>query len=229
MLHDRTFKADGSSSELVAGLAKILQPDENDLKDQLKPLTGLEEAKFLGKGKQIPDSIYTALLAYLHSLGQVNWCAHKQHLPHLAHELVLPPAGLSPSEIKLEGHTFSCRQSHEGNSGIQFKSPSDLSIHLTGHIDMIWQIPLQGKIQTFFVVQKHTPIPLYLLRDTPYPSMPEFATTVVDATPSGQFIIIEAEHILTHLTVLKRPKGTYGINTRSLLTICWSLNRGRRS
>ncbi|KAJ7183718.1 hypothetical protein C8R46DRAFT_984939 [Mycena filopes] len=232
MLHERNFQADESSAQFLTGLAQILEPEEVDLKNPpLQPLTGLEIAKILGRGKEIPDEIYTALLAYLHSAGQPNWRSHTQshglHFP--AADLVLPPSGLCPSDVKLEGRTFSCKQSHKGNSGIQFKSPLDFSVRLTGFINTIWQIPLQGRVQTFFVVEKHTAIPLFLLRGTPYLSMPEFATTVVDAAPSNEFVIIESEHILTHLTVLERPRGTYGIDTRSLLTICWSLNRGRRS
>lgn len=121
------------------------------------------------------------------------------------------------------------KTSHEENSAIQFKTPTNAADIVTGYINEIWQIPLQNHVQTFFVVERHTAIPQYLLQQTPYHSMPHFCTTVVDANPSGKIRIIEPEHILTHLTVLKQPKGIYDIQYRDLLVICWSLNHGRRS
>ncbi|KAJ6456300.1 hypothetical protein C8R47DRAFT_996313 [Mycena vitilis] len=222
-LHSQT-----NESDVIGKLAQILQPTESDLKNPLIPLTGYEVAQILAKGKSIPPNEYAMLLAFLHTIGQPNWRSYIA-LPHMDDELVLPPTGMTPSEVKLDGMTFSCKISHEGNSGIQFKNPGNLTEILTGHIDRIWQIPLQGCMQTFFVVQKHTVIPLFVRQRTPFPSMPHFETTVVDAAPSGQFIIIGPEHILTHLVADKRPKGTFGIETRDLLVICWSLNRGRRS
>ncbi|KAJ6555278.1 hypothetical protein B0H10DRAFT_1847976 [Mycena sp. CBHHK59/15] len=225
MFHDRNFT---SSSELAGQLDQILQPDVSNSKDPLKPLTGLETGQFLAKGKDIPPNTYRMLSAYLHSIGQIEWKSYKE-MPHLDDELALPPTARMPSEFKHDGHTFSCKTSHEGNSAIQFKHPTNPTAVLTGYINEIWQIPLQNYIQTFMVVEKHTVIPQYLVQQTPYPSMPYFYTPVVDANPSGEFMIIEPEHILTHLTVYKRPKGTYGIEYRDLLIICWALNHSRRT
>ncbi|KAJ7065097.1 hypothetical protein B0H15DRAFT_794632 [Mycena belliarum] len=221
------LKSDTSSTPLVGNLTKILQPPVVDLKDPLKALTRLEVAKILAAGENIPEFIYGLILNYLHSIGQLQWRLSSQ-MPHLDNELVLPPAGKAPFEVKFGGHTFSCKTSHEGNSGIQFKHPRTSAI-LTGYIDQIWQIPLQGRIQTFFVIEEHTRIPQWIAQEAPFLSMPELGATIVDATPSKQFLIIEPEHILTHLTIYKRPKGTYGILTRELLVISWSLNRGRRT
>ncbi|KAJ7182572.1 hypothetical protein C8R43DRAFT_869275 [Mycena crocata] len=215
-----------SSKSLVGELSHILQPGENT--NPLEPLTGLETAKILGSGKELSIPIYTMILEYLHSAGQSQWRSYSQ-MPHLAAELVLPRSGKMPSDFKLDGHTFSCKKSHEGNSGIQFKNPDDPATLLTGYIDEIWQIPLQGSIQTFLVVEKHLKIPQFVTVNSPFISKPRFATSIVDASPSNDFCIIEPHHILTHLTIFKRPKKTYGIEHRNVLVVCWSLNRGRRS
>ncbi|KAJ7122646.1 hypothetical protein C8R43DRAFT_1148250, partial [Mycena crocata] len=215
-----------SSNDLVGELAHILEPGHST--DPLQPLTGLETARILGKGKEVPLPIYTMILEYLHSTGQLQWRSYSQ-MPHLDNELVLPPRGIMPSEFKLDdGHTFSCKISHEGNSGIEFKSPENPATHLTGYIDEIWQIPLQGRIQTFLVVETHLAIPQWVTVGTPFRTRPRFATKIVDADPSNQFCIIEPHHILTHLTIYKRPKGTYGIDHRNILVLSWALNRGRR-
>jgi hypothetical protein len=225
MLHDRSFE---NSSHLSGQLAGILLSEAVNSANPLKPLTGLEVAQFLGKGKDIPANIYEMLLFYLHSTGQNQWRSWKA-LPLLDHEQALPPTGRKKTEIECDNHTFSQKISHEGNSGIQFKNPLNPALILTGYIHEIWQIPLQNLVQTFFVVEKHTVLPQYLLNETPYPTMPDMYCTAVDAKPSGNFIIIEPAHIITHLSIMKPPRQTYGILTRDLLIICWALNRGRRS
>lgn len=228
MLKDSTSQID-ESSRLVSQLAQILQP-ETRVYDPLKPLTGLESAQMLAHGREIAPDIYRKILQYLHFMGQTQWRAAYQ-APHLLDDnMVLPPRSLMPSEIKQDGQTFSCKRSHEGNSGIRFNSPTNPATPiLTGYIENIYQIPLQGHLQTFILVQKHMIIPQWVRQRAPFHTMPHLNTSVVDAAPSDEFCIIEPEHILTHLTIYKRPKGTYGIDTRDLLVICWSLNRGRRS
>ncbi|KAJ6624590.1 hypothetical protein B0H10DRAFT_1698527, partial [Mycena sp. CBHHK59/15] len=190
-------------------------------------LTGLEAAEILKNGTKISLAIYVMLLDYLHAIGQAQWQSYVQPID-LDDEQALSPAGIARKNFKFEGYKFSRKRFHEGNSAIQFKSPTHPGTLLTGYIDEIWQIPLQGCIQTFLVVQKHLIIPQWVRQNGPFQSMPHFQTTIVDATPSGEFLIIEPEHILTHLAIYKRPIGTYGITTRNFLVICWALNRGRR-
>ncbi|KAJ6485977.1 hypothetical protein C8R45DRAFT_829279 [Mycena sanguinolenta] len=162
---------------------------------------------------------------YLSSTGQV-WrsCFN---MPHPVGAFILPPRALKLKHFEMNGQTFSCFKARQNSSGIQFKEPSNSSVCLTGFIDQIWQIPLDGHLQTFFLVQKHKNLSLADLHKTPFPSFPLFQTTAVDAEKSNQFCIIEPRHILTHLTFYHRKKGTYDIQKR-ILIICWALNRGRR-
>lgn len=209
----------------VGHLAQILRPDLAVQTKASQPLTELEVARILAKAKELAEEDYQMLLQYQVSKGQL-WRSCYQ-LPHPPGSLILPPCAMKPSQFKLGDQTFSCYKSHRGNSGIQFKDPLNHQV-LTGFIHEIWEIPLENHMQTFILVQKHKSLPLMLLNQTPFPSFPLFETTVVDAAASKRFSIIEPRHILTHLTVHKRSKGTYGID-RELLVICWALNRGRRS
>lgn len=102
MLHDQSFD---SFSKISGELAQIIQPDILS-KSPLVPLTGLEAGRFLAKGPIIASDIYDMLLAYLHSIGQIEWKSHK-HMPHLDDELALLPRGRKPSDFKFDGHTFS--------------------------------------------------------------------------------------------------------------------------
>ncbi|KAJ6497971.1 hypothetical protein C8R47DRAFT_972276, partial [Mycena vitilis] len=228
MLTDSHFQQDISSDDLVGQLARILQPDASYLNKALKPLSGLEAAQILASGKDTSVYGYTMILNYLHSVGQPRWRSITD-LPHFAEDLVLPPTSIQPTEIELDGKTYSCKRSHEGGSGIQFKNPVNTAELLTGYIEQIWQIPLEGRMQTFILVRKHTIIPQWVTAQSPFRTRPDFQTTIVDTAPSDHVCIIEPTHILTHLTIYRRPKGTYGIMNREILVVCWALNRGRRS
>lgn len=211
-----------SNSGPVSELARILQPGTAATMKAAEPLS--EVAKILKIAEDLDSEDYEMLLHYQISKGQ-QWLDCRQ-LPHPLGSLILPPCALKPREFKLGDQVFSCYRSTRGNSAIQFKDPGTNTV-LTGFIDEIWQIPLESHLQTFIMVQKHKNLTPIVLEETPYPTFPLFQTTIVYAAESNNFCIIEPRHILTHLTVFKRPKGTYGIN-RELLVICWALNRGRR-
>jgi hypothetical protein len=219
-LHDEQLK-DGH----VGQFAQILQPDLAAQMKATQPLSEQEVAKILAKADDLSRDDYLMLLQYQNSKGQMWYSCYQ--LPHPPGSLVLPPCALKPSQFKLDDKGFSCYKSHRGNSSIQFKDPINHTV-LTGFIEEIWEIPLERHMQTFVLVQKHKPMPLTMLEKTPYPTRPRLNTTIVDATLSGRFCIIEPMHILTHLTFYRRPMGTYDID-RDFLVICWSLNRGRRT
>lgn len=222
----QVFLKDKSQSDLnVASLTEILHPEEDLTQKSQKALDGAEVAKILAASKPLGDNMYRMLLQYLHSIGQL-WRSNVE-IPHPPGSLILPDVALHPSDFKSDGRGFSCHRSHEGNSGIQFKTPADSAMR-TGFIEEIWQMPLQNHIHTFFLVRQHKALPQSAHAKAPYSSLQGFQTTIVDARQSNQLCIIEPRHVITHLTVYKRPKGTYGIN-QEFLVICWALNRGRRS
>ncbi|KAJ7241524.1 hypothetical protein B0H12DRAFT_1250312 [Mycena haematopus] len=212
-------------SRLEAKLTHILQPTTWSTMKASQLLTELEVTKILSTAPDLERDDYDMLLEYQNSTGQFWASCYEMRQPPGA--LILPPCALKPTEFKLGDQSFSRYQSTRNNSGIQFKEPTTHTVY-TGFIDDIWQIPLEGRMQTFLMVQKHKLLPDGLLQKTPYPHLPLFQTTAVDAAQSNRFLIIEPRHILTHLSVFKRPKGTYGIN-RDILIICWASNRGRRS
>ncbi|KAJ7150883.1 hypothetical protein C8R43DRAFT_887002 [Mycena crocata] len=215
---------DEQSKEGYPGeLAKILQPVIAAQIKAAQPLAELEVAKFLTTGIDLSSEDYQMLLQYQISKGQL-WRSCYQ-MPHPLGALILPPCVVKPREFKQGRQVFSCYKSHRGNSGIRFKNPADSTL-LTGFIEEIWELPLENHMQTFILVQKHKDLPTST--ETPFTSLQSFEAKLVHADPSGRFCIIEPMHIITHLTVYKRPKGTYGIHN-AVLAICWALNRGRRS
>ncbi|KAJ6452864.1 hypothetical protein C8R47DRAFT_1204264 [Mycena vitilis] len=217
---------DEQSAEGPAGdLARILQPVTAASTKATQPLSELEVAKILSVAEDLDQDDYQLLLHYQNSQGQL-WRDCYQ-LPHPDGSLVLPPCALKPNEFKIGDQTFSRSRSTRGSSAIQFKDPQSDEV-LTGFIDEIWEIPLESHIQTFIMVEKHKLLSPAVLETTPFPSFPNFQTTAVHAARSNNYCIIEPRHILTHLTVFKRPKGTFGIRHK-ILVICWALNRGRRS
>lgn len=219
------FSDEQSKDTFVGQLAQILQPSTAASKKATGPLTELEVAQILAEAKDLDLDDYEMLLQYQISKGQM-WRSCYQ-MPHPPGSLILPPCAMKPTRFKLGDRVFRCQKSHRGNSGIQFKDPIKHTV-LTGFIQDIWQIPLENHMQTFVMVQKHKLLSSAVLDQTPFPSFPFFQTTLVDAAESNRFCIIEPRHILTHLTVYKRPRGTYGI-PRDTLVICWAANRGRRS
>lgn len=223
-LRDRSSQ-DSETSDSTSKLAKILEPDNAYSESPAKPLTPSEVADILGKGKDLSAWEYNTILQYLNSLGQ-PWRSNKD-IPHPTGALILPPVAKPLLTYKMDQYTLRCKKSNKGNSAIHFKNPSANLARTTGDIQRIWQIPLEGHMQTFLVVEIHKSLSLRDQWKTPYFSMPFFESILVDATASGILCIIEPQHILTNVTVLKRPKGTYGIN-RDTLAICWALNRGRR-
>ncbi|KAJ6603447.1 hypothetical protein DFH09DRAFT_899158, partial [Mycena vulgaris] len=179
-------------------------------------LSGLEVAKILARGIELTRTEYASLLKYLCTTGEPWESAFK--MPHAEGALIMLRHALEPSQFKFDGHMYSWYKSHRGNSGIQCKMPN-LDKQAIGFIQKIWQMPLQGYLKTFLLVEVHRPV----RNKVPFDTLKYLATGVVDASPSFNFVVIEPEHMLTHLTVYKRPMGTYGI-MRDLLVVCWSLN-----
>ncbi|KAJ7640603.1 hypothetical protein B0H17DRAFT_1148938 [Mycena rosella] len=207
----------------LRGLAHVLDKDSHSKAEN--QLDTAEVARILAVGKELLPASYQLLLQYLRSTGQPWWDC--ENLPYPEGAVLLPPRAKQPPEFKLDGRTFSCRKSHPGNSAIQFKRPGD-NLIVTGFIEVIWEIPLQEQMRTFCVVDLHSVPPPFILQQLPFTMRPHLNTAVVDAQPSRTVCIIKPRHILTHLTVYKRPKGTFGID-RDILTICSSLNRGWRT
>jgi len=189
-------------------------------------LTAQELALFLAKGHEIDAPTYNAILRYLISLGQ-PWHPYNQVPPHPDRNWILPPRGSIPSQVVVEEKTYSCDLSHHGNSVIMFYNPQDANITYTGVIHTICQVPLHSALRTYFIVHLHQDLPPHFQVLSPYTLHTGFASKLVETSPSDYSLVIEPQHIITHLTTYKRPAGTFNI-PRETLAICWALNRGRK-
>lgn len=208
---------------------------ENDLKDLcniLEPavdgppvsLKSTEVADVLAKAPQLVEVDYNDLLHYLHQTGR-PYRAYSD-LPHPPNAIILPPQAQHVLQVHRDECTFSCERSHKGNSAIQFYNPLTQAQD-TGFIQNIWRLPLEGMMRTFIRVRSHQSLSTQEERQAPFIHYPGFMTRIVDALASNHFSIIEPAHIITHVTTLQRPAGTYGIG-RGVLVVCWAPNRGRR-
>lgn len=207
----------------LSDLASALEPVSLSLDDATPRLQPLEIADILQHAPALHPLDYNALLQYLQHTGRPY--RNCQSVPHPRNSLILPPRAKRPLNIKRDEHTFSCGSSHEGNSYIQFRNPFTHNSE-TGAIQTIWSIPLESVMHTFIVVRQHQPLSYLEEGQGPFASFDGFLARIVDAQPSNNLVIIEPEHIITHLVTRKRPAGTYGI-PRETLVLTWALNRGR--
>lgn len=205
------------------GLANILEPGNKQPSKYPVQISSTEAAGILAGACALDETEYNALLYYLHNTGRPYRAS--TDFPHPANANILPPQAQRPPQINHEEHTFSCQQSHRGNSAIQFYNPLTQS-HDTGFIQAIWVLPLESSKHEFLVICPHKKLSIAEQSLAPFQHYPGFMTQIVDATPSESLVIIEPIHIVTHLTTFLRPKGTYGIDKETLI-ICQALNRGR--
>ncbi|KAF9016539.1 hypothetical protein BDZ89DRAFT_1216320 [Hymenopellis radicata] len=224
LLGDRSF-----TDPVLEEMTLLLKPENvYAFKTPPQVLSEVEMAKLRKKGAIIEMGHYSFLLQYLRSMGNEYQSAYST-VPHPRGTAILPTTAEQPSQFKFQGKTYSKEISHEGNSHIQFYIPGTTNPE-TGVIEHIWELPLQGLLHTFLFVRQHKALPASLESKTPYYFAPcsLLMSKIVDAAPSSSIFILEPHHIITHLTVYKRPKGTYKGVARDTLAICWALNRGRR-
>lgn len=220
LLHDNE-----SVDSATQAFASILESNDSKTKSPMtKELSGLEIALFLSKAPKMYQHEYQLVKQYLNTMGS-PYRSHTDY-PHPEYALILPPNAKRLTEFHDNGCTYSCSSSHSGNSPIQFYN-RETQAHLTGVIDTILEIPLEGFLRKFILVHPYCDLNEEDTRRTPYSQFPRMMTKAVDTTPSGTMIVIEPQHIITHLTTYKRPAGTFGID-KEILIICWALNRGRR-
>lgn len=204
-----------------ARLSSILEPDRAT---GPKVLDAEATAAYLAPLPHMEKADHDLVLAYLNAHGPPYLdCEHRPLFPD---SRVFPPVAKLRTEWRVDDRTYSRIDSHSGNSAIQFRHP-DSGHSKTGSITSILCIPLQGVLRTFFIVTLHKPLPEAELRKTPFPSHPRLLTTAVDKVLSDTRVVIESEHIITHLTTYIRPAGTYKVG-KPFMVICWALNRGRK-
>lgn len=217
ILHDNEF-----TSSLLQTFNTILEPGDSTKPPLTQELSSSATALLLSKAPKMQDCEYQSIKQYLHSTGRPY--RSYTDLPHPEYALILPPNAKRATEFHENGRTYSCHLSHSGNSSIQFHNPQTQT-RLTGAIETILEIPLEGFLRRFILARTYHPLNDTEAALTPYPQFPRFQSQVVNAALSAEVIVIEPHHIITHLTTFRRPAGTYSIS-HEILVICWALNRG---
>ncbi|KAJ4479708.1 hypothetical protein C8J55DRAFT_429196 [Lentinula edodes] len=212
-----------TNDQYIKQLHTIIKPDSTKSPHQIH-LSEAECAKFLFEAPDLRPQEYVILQQYLHQIGRPF--RTYTDIPHPEYSLVLPPAAKRALNISANKYTYSCFSSHLGNSSIQFYDRFTQTLH-TGFIHTILQLPLEGILQSFLLVQEHFSLPPAEEQKAPYIKYPELMTRIVGAAPSNKIFVIEPQHIITHLTTLFQTKGTYGIPFETYV-VCWGLNRGRK-
>ncbi|KAJ6530239.1 hypothetical protein B0H19DRAFT_967761 [Mycena capillaripes] len=224
------LESDLSSNPGTKIFAEILQPEDLRKVPVIQPINDSEQATyFYTKATALDVTMYNMILQYLNVTGH-----HGQYHSHTSlgtlppQALVLPPLARRCTEFHLDGRTYSCNSSHPGNSFIQFYD-RQISGYRTGVIDKIFEIPLQGYLRKFILTLSHRDLNQVEVSRTPYDPVryPRFMTKIVEDAPSGPMLLIEPEHITTHLATYKPTKNSFGIG-RDIRLVCWALNRGRR-
>lgn len=206
-------------------LGQILEPPIVNVDAPTQRMSSIEETKYL-KGSSIPQQKdYNLLLLYLNKAGVIYHSAYTSRIePDMTY---LRPSMQTHNEVHIGDRTYSTRSLHVGNSAIQFFEPVT-ALKNTGFIERILSTPLKLKVRTFFVVQCHRRLDPDQEQKAPFHRFnKKFNTRIYDSAESNQFVIVEAQHIVSHLSTFRRPAGTYGI-PRETLVVCWSLNRNRR-
>lgn len=217
LLHDNEF-----GGPLEKDLARILEPGDKTKPVHPKELDSSNIALFLSKALELGQDEYNLIKQYLNDAGSPYHSY--MDFPHPEHALILPPNAKRLTELHDNGRTYSRSSSHSGNSAIHFYNRKTQD-RMTGAIESILEIPLEGFLRKFILLRPHRALSDLDTMCTPYPQFPRMRTKVVDTVLSDSILVIEPQHIITHLTTFKRPAGTYGIPTETLV-ICWALDRG---
>lgn len=211
----------------VLSFLKTLEEPDNDINNNEKVIFSEPElAYFLAKMPKMSPPIYRSILQYMTGLGQ-QWHPYDLVPAHPDRFWILSPRARMPTSIVSEGKTYSCQSSHLGNSAIHFYDSHDHSKQHTGFIETICQLPIHKILRTFLLIWLHQNLPPALAQLSPYNMLPGLKSRVVEKSPHETVIVIEPHHIITQLTLLQMPAGTFGI-PREIFIICWALNRGRK-
>ena len=217
LLHNNNLQAN------VSELAEILQPSTHPTAWPIHNLNGPEVAAAHASGKPLDQRHYD-LLQYLRVIGQ-DYNSVFTGGPYALSALLLPPAVQQPHQVVSEDRTYSCNNSHAGNSHIQFYIPTHGDTIETGYIEEIWELPFEGLWQTFFFVCQHCPLSPAQQKKTPYTVEPcsRLQSKAISCELSNTVYILELQHIICHLATYTIAVSTYGLR-EDVMLINWSLN-----
>jgi hypothetical protein len=217
-----------SKSPLVEAMG-ILCPEANADSLSRERYSPHGETSFNGSGVLLDHHIYELILQYWNHKYSPQYIRSTD----LTFELmnagvnVLPSRGKKLTSFKHKTRTFGTFEKNDGNSSISFRHPST-GRKDTGFIRSMWTQVLQGQQRIFVVVQPHGEVLPVDAAKTPYLTHTHFKCTVRYTHPPQPqpLLVIEPEHIISHIAYHSRPAGTYGI-TRAITIFADSLHRDR--
>ncbi|KLO19578.1 hypothetical protein SCHPADRAFT_817764 [Schizopora paradoxa] len=211
--------------ETLKPLNDILNPRQHTLDEPGEPLSGSQAADYLKKATKLSVEDYSKLLTYLRSAG--DECKSVFTDPYNYQYTYLQPGVRQHKDVRIGGRTFSTKTLHLGNSAIQYRHPDTNQID-TGFIEAIWSTVLDSRVRTFLIVRAHRRLPPLQELHAPFIRFnPKYGVRIRDARLSERLVIMEHQHVVSHVSTLQRPKGTYGI-AYDTIVVCTNLNRGRR-
>lgn len=217
---------DKNSGESLQKLATVLASHRPTF--QSPPMISSALAQAYASGRTLNHNHYEFLLQYLNATGRVYESAYME-TPYTFTNPILPISAQQPKQLLHRSRTYSILTQHEANSHIHFFLPiGNGASSQTGVIEAIWDIVLDGQWQQFLLIRPHRQLSDVQRSQTPYSIeiCQLLKTNVVYQDPSQVTIVIEPRHIICHLSVYKRPAGTFGLNF-NMLVVNWSLGRGR--
>ena len=216
---DALLHRNPAENTAISWLASILEPIDRNSSPSTHIMSDVETADPLASGTRLNQWHYDLLLQYLNTTGMGYHSAYQITL-HVQGTLILPPFALLPCQFSLDSHTYSIKESHEGNSHIQFYIPGAVGgVVETGYIEAIWEILLEGARQIFLLVQRHQLLSPSQLQKTPYAHQPgsNLQTKIVKIDDSNKVCIIEQQHIICHLAVYKNTAGTFNLTSETIM------------
>lgn len=189
-------------------------------------LSSAEEGRVLAHGVELDEGDYDLILGHL-NMWHTTW-RHRDALPHPPRSKILPHRASSRTSVVLKDRTFTTKSSHRGNSSVQFFTPYETPTQKqSGFIERIWSIPLDGTLRTFMIVRPHVSLEPDDAARSPYINLPDMHTCLVATAIPDILRVIEPAHIICHVTLYRRPKGTFGLSTSAYVASA-ALDRGRR-
>ena len=200
-------------------LAGILLHGNNLLETRATQLAHLSAKAKKSRSIRIPDSHYDAILLYLNDIGEFH--QHHNDIEYVPGGLVLSSYATAAHRLVQHGCTFGTRHVHEGNSLVWARR---LGFSGMGFIESIWEVEVAGNEQIFITLQDLDIVPA---EQDPFHPWPGLKCRVAYNRPSEHHIVIEPEHLISHLAGRRRPAGTFGIQ-EAVLTLS-NLNQGKVS
>jgi len=168
----------------------------------------------------VPENDYRAILFYLMMRGEQHHRHDEQGLLFGSH--VLSPTAVPLTHIRQHGRRFATQHVHEGNSMVWARLPA--GGWFIGCIQRLWLVPasVAERERNFISIM---PLDIVPQEISPYTQVPGLGCQLVYDRISAARVVIEPADLISHLAVLRRPNGTFGI--KAPLMIVYSLNDGR--